>query len=59
MARTPDPEPNPPAEPDPEPPEPAESLADTEGELQDFLGGDRGRGEERLDLSQDRDDDRD
>lgn len=45
-----DPEPDPPAETEPQEPE---SLADTEGELQDFLGSDQSAGGDRLDLSQD------
>jgi hypothetical protein len=40
MMRTPDPDPHDEPESNPEPQEP-ESLSDTEGELQDFLGSDQ------------------
>jgi hypothetical protein len=48
----PDPDPQPAPEPPPEPPpEPAESLADTEGELQNFMGSDQPGGGEHLHLA--------
>lgn len=52
MATKVDPEPDPPVETEPEE---SESLADTEGELQDFLGSDQSEDGGHLHLSQDED----